>query len=367
MKCIKCKKEIPDGSTFCNFCGKKQVSTIPKTRIRRRPHGTGTIAHDKRYQKPYVAYGPATRHGKGRTYIGTFATKREAQLALEQFCNKGRPELYNATLEKVYELWSAIHFNQVSESAVKLYQSMWKRFDPIAGMRMQDIRTVHFQNIVNTGTSKSACEILRTLANMLSSYAMENDIIQKNYAEFIRIPKFEKKEKRIFSAEEIRLLWEHSNKKNVQIILFMIYTGFRVGEVVTLTADNVHLDEGYIIGGEKTKAGKNRIVPFPSSIPEIKDFVSNWELDAQGNYFSMSINKFREDIFRVGLQECGINDSSLTPHSTRHTFASLSASAGFQPEKLQKIIGHASYSTTANVYIHQDFEQLRQEMQKLKK
>ncbi|MFR8294834.1 MAG: hypothetical protein ACLVAU_11750 [Ruminococcus sp.] len=38
----------------------------------------------------------------------------------------------------------------------------------------------------------------------------------------------------------------------------MIYTGFRIGEVFTILKENVHLDEGYIIGGIKTEAGKDR-------------------------------------------------------------------------------------------------------------
>ena len=57
----------------------------------------------------------------------------------------------------------------------------------------------------------------------------------------------------------------------------------------------------------------------------------------------------------------------LTPHSTRHTFASLSASAGMRPENLQKIIGHADYSTTADIYIHKDISELIDEMSKLKR
>jgi site-specific recombinase XerC len=57
----------------------------------------------------------------------------------------------------------------------------------------------------------------------------------------------------------------------------------------------------------------------------------------------------------------------LTPHSTRHTFASLRASAGMQPENLQKIIGHANFMTTADVYIHKDFTELVEEMAKIKR
>lgn len=44
MKCIKCKKEIPDESLYCNYCGKKQ--SVEKAKHHKRGHGTGTISKD---------------------------------------------------------------------------------------------------------------------------------------------------------------------------------------------------------------------------------------------------------------------------------------------------------------------------------
>ena len=39
MQCIKCDHEIPDGSLYCNFCGRKQVAA---PRRRTRGNGMGT-------------------------------------------------------------------------------------------------------------------------------------------------------------------------------------------------------------------------------------------------------------------------------------------------------------------------------------
>ena len=47
-----------------------------------------------------------------------------------------------------------------------------------------------------------------------------------------------------------------------------------------------------------------------------------------------------------------------TPHATRHTYASEARKNGMAPEILQKILGHADYSTTANIYVHTDIEEL---------
>ena len=83
---------------------------------------------------------------------------------------------------------------------------------------------------------------------------------------------------------------------------------------------------------------------------------------------SESYDKFKREVFYKGLSDAGLltdDENHLTPHSTRHTFASLSSAAGMHPENLQKIIGHANYSTTAEIYIHQDIETLKTEMSKL--
>ena len=48
----------------------------------------------------------------------------------------------------------------------------------------------------------------------------------------------------------------------------------------------------------------------------------------------------------------------LSPHATRYTYASWARKSGVAPEALQKILGHASYTTTASIYIHADAEQL---------
>ncbi len=380
MQCKKCKKDIPDGSTWCCWCGKKQV--VQQVRHRKRAHGTGTIRKDSRNKNPYIAYAPATSHGAGRTYIGSYPDVKSAQEAVELFIKNGRPELHNATLSDIYQLWSVTHYQQISDPTT--YKAMWKRMEPIKDMKMSDLRTAHLQPIVNAATSKSAASKIKSLALMLCRYAVENDIVNKNYAEFIKIPKYEKNEKMIFSAEQISLLWQHSSDKRIQVILSMIYMGFRLGEIIILTPENIHLDEGYVVGGIKTEAGTNRVIPFPSSIPEIAKFFGSWIAECEsGRLFPMDEKQFRHTYFYQPLSELGLINGKLrsgcgnswvfpdrhhlTPHSTRHTFASLSAAAGMRPDNLQKIIGHADYSTTADIYIHKDISELRAEMSKLKK
>ena len=378
MLCKKCRQELPNNAIYCHLCGKKQTVTAAKHR--KRAHGTGTIRKDSRYKNQYIAIAPSSANGAGRTYIGSYPDMKSAQAALEDYIQHGRPELYNATLEDIYHMWSEIHYKQIKEPAAWL--AMWKRYEPIHKIKMADIRTAHFQQFVSAATSKSYADKLKSLALMLCRFAMENDLVNKNYAEFIKLPKFEKTEKAIFTDEQLHILWQHTSDKWVQAILAMIYMGFRVGELTALYPGNVHLAEGYVIGGEKTNAGINRIIPFPSGIPEIAFFFRQWLTEAVPGQtlLGVSVHEFREKHFYGVLSELGMiaaekvgdkwifaDKHHLTPHSTRHTFASLSVTAGMRPEHLQKIIGHANYATTADIYIHKNVSELSAEMAKLHK
>ena len=58
------------------------------------------------------------------------------------------------------------------------------------------------------------------------------------------------------------MLWLHADDINIQIVLILCYTGMRPTELMTLKHSNVHLDERYMLGGIKTKAGKDRVIPI---------------------------------------------------------------------------------------------------------
>lgn len=383
MLCVKCKKDIPDGALFCCWCGRKQAPEQKRTR--RRAHGMGTIRKDPRYASPWIAIAPPVIKGTNGAYVGAFKTRREAEQALEAYLNEKRPDLYNATLDKIYELWSSTHFDTLSDSGKQGYRAAYKSIAELSRCRMRDLKTADFQRCVDVqaekGASRSKCEKIRQLCSQLCKYAMQNDIIDKNYAEFIKLPKAEKKEKQIFTAEDRAVLWQHTEDKRVQVILTMIYTGFRIGEICALKPSDIR--NGYMIGGEKTEAGKNRVVPFPQSVPEIEHFVRSWLTACTAEtILGVSAEYFRKYQFYPCLAELGLIapptkspktgkdmyiNPRLTPHSTRHTFASLSATAGMPPEILQKIIGHADYATTADIYVHQDIAALSAGMSMIKR
>ena len=92
---------------------------------------------------------------------------------------------------------------------------------------------------------------------------MENDFISKDYSQFVSVTNTnEKKIKREFTEDEIKILWNNSDDYYIRFALILIYTGFRINELLQLKIENIDLDKGSMRGGLKTKAGKTNLFQF---------------------------------------------------------------------------------------------------------
>ena len=204
--------------------------------------------------------------------------------------------------------------------------------------------------------SHSTVSKYKQLITQMSDWAMREEICTTNFARFVKLPENVKKEKEIFTDEDIRKL-EEDGSDTAKIVLMLIYTGMRIGELFGLPADDCH--ENYVIGGEKTKAGKNRIIPIRTEgRAYFADFKARATSDLllSGYEGQRTVPNFRRRDYYPLLERLEI--ARKTPHATRHTYASWARKSGIAPEALQKILGHASYTTTASIYVHADAEQL---------
>ena len=90
-------------------------------------------------------------------------------------------------------------------------------------------------NVNNLNCSVATKNITKGFLTTLYNYARELDVLEKNRAEFIQLPKeTSKKEKNIFIILEIKNLWKNKDTIWVEYVLIMIYTGMRIGELVEL-------------------------------------------------------------------------------------------------------------------------------------
>lgn len=351
MQCRKCKADIPEDSAYCNKCGAKQVLG-EKRKTKKRPNGTGSVYKLQGYRRrPWVA-------AKSGTILGYFETKTEALEALGAMAGQKISAIYNFTFAQVYEEWRREHFPTIGKKGIEGYINSFSAFASLHNKKFRDLRTADFQGVIDglSGKSRSTLSKHKQLITQMSAWAIRERIVPADLARFVRLPKEEKKEKEIFTDAEIARI-EADGSEASRIVLMLIYTGMRIGELFNLPLSNYHGQ--YCIGGEKTEAGKNRVIPIrPEGRKHFAYFAEFAEGDTllSGYAGNQNIKNFRRRDYAELLKR--LNIPYKVPHCTRHTFASWGSRAGIKPEQLQKMLGHASYQTTADIYVHQDMMDL---------
>ena len=369
MTCPKCNKEIPDISAYCLHCGKK-LGSDPRPKPMKRANGMGNVTKlSGRRKKPWRAR--MTVNGKP-VIIGDYERKTDAYMALEKMLNAGGPpQFYNCTLEGARELWMEKHYPQITKSGIDSYEAAWKYFDPIKKMKIAELKTTHFQRIIDAaadlGRSRSTCEKIKQLASQLCKWAMENDLINKNYAAFTEIKATKSEPREPFTKAELQRLWEfykETNSRDAGTVLLLCHTGLRPNELLSMKKTDFYND--CLHGGSKTEKGMNRSVPVPDIMRPVLDHIM--ETESEYIICSSAGGKLREDNWRKRnyypmLEAAGFTESERkkrSPYSCRHTYATMCARAKMDDKALQDILGHEDISTTRNVYTHTDEEYLKQ-------
>ena len=146
----------------------------------------------------------------------------------------------------------------------------------------------------------------------------------------------------------------------------MIYTGLRPTELMEMLTENVHLEEKYMVGGMKTEAGRDRIIPINDKIlPLIKNrydpnkkFLINNKYGNHYTYGTYMNGNFNTCMSKLNMKHL--------PHDGRHTFASLMDSAEANEVCTKLIMGHSMKNDiTKGTYTHKTLEELLAEVNKI--
>lgn len=328
--------------------------------------------------------------------IGYYATRAEAEAALVAYidCPYDLNEK-SITFKELYEKWSEEYFKKLhGVSSQRTITSAFSYCSTLYNMKMRDIRVYHLQEcmenayvIPDKGKDKGKKRYatagtkarMKSMFNLMFDWAYARDIVDKNYARAFDVGKEireqQKRDKRKnipFSQEEVNILWENINKVEfVDMVLIGIFSGWRPQELSILRVEDIDLEEEVMFGGLKTDAGKNRCVPIN---PRIKDLIVNRYNEAkemkseylfndvngqQGTH--MTYDKYRGRFNKV-MKRLGMEHH---PHETRHTFITKAKKVGVDEYILKRIVGHSIPDITENVYTHREFEELREEMNKI--
>ncbi len=307
--------------------------------------------------------------------LGFYATKAEALQALADYNKDPFDMKFSAkTMAEVYEEWTARKFQEISPQNIKGYKAAWKLCDPIRNMRMADIRIDHLQHVVDiSGKNTPTLKKLKIMLKGLFDYAVIHGIItqDRNTVSYLDISHAGNPDARShspFTKQQVARLWEiQEANEHYSIILMLIYTGVRIGELLNLEKKDVHLQEQWFYVKEsKTDAGirsvpiADRILPFFRHWMEKND--SPYLLSTpEGN--RLTYNNYINAYWIPLLRPIGMD--SHRPHDTRHTCISLLTAAKVDERFIQQIVGHKGQNVTRQVYTHLELGELLKEINKI--
>jgi integrase len=297
-------------------------------------------------------------NGKKKRIVKTktgFTKKSDALAYLAELKKQPIGVNMGITFKGLYELWSASHYERVSSDTSNGYKAAYKHCENLYNVPFVELKTADLQAVIDRCEKgrRTKADIKSLFTNMYK-YAIENDYLNKNYAEYIKLPPKEKSKHDAFTTAERDALWQDYNDTHdlfTAQILMMIYMGLRFGEFKTITKSNIHLKERYIIGGIKTNAGRNRTIPIAEIIYPLVEM--NYYLS--GDKLLTVHEKVWYHNYRAVLQRAGCR--LLDAHCCRHTCATALAEAGIAPAVIKAILGHEDYSTTL-LYTHISKEEL---------
>lgn len=299
-------------------------------------------------------------------YLDYFATRSDAMVALAEY-NKNPYDVdaRRVTFAELYEIFLREEFPDDNLSKRETtrkngYKLGFNHSQDLHELSFFEIRKSHMQDAIDNCTKGYSTQSkMKTLYNQLYRLALENDWVEKDYSRFVRVPRNNEGSKRKpFSREEINLLWENVDIYDyVDTVLIMIYTGMRPGELVIMENEKINIEERFMIGGIKTEAGENRIIPIHKRIkPLIERRMSeNKFLLPNSKGGEMSYDSYLRIRWSRVMKKLGLDHK---PHDCRHTFATMMDNAGANKISIKKIMGHTSGDVTDKVYTHKNVEEL---------
>ncbi len=359
------------------------------TRGMRLPNGFGSVTKlSGNRRRPYVAkittgyeFNPETLKTKQvQKVVGWFETREDAISALAAY--RATPydiDKHNVTLEYVYEKWSSEYFQRINPSSVRTITAAYRYCEPLYKQSFNRILPGHMKEcILNADVGPTTKSRMKSLFNLLFDYAVEHGYATINHARNFKMTMLEeekkksKKERIPFSSEEIQRLWDNVDYGFTKMILIALYTGWRPQEEAILKLSDIDLENHTMIGGLKTDAGKNRIVPIHPDILPLIQYYYNEAISLHSEYLfnditsqtgkQMTYDKYRQRFIKV------INALELNPlhrpHDTRHTFISRWKAQDLQLNEhiLNLIVGHEENDVSEKVYTHRSTQELYDEM-----
>lgn len=160
-------------------------------------------------------------------------------------------------------------------------------------------------------------------------------------------------------------IYPQESLRNIVIIELLFVTGARVSELANLKSSQIDLVAGIILF--KGKGNKERLIQICNleTLKILRDYQSVFQSMIQKSGYFL-VNRFKNklsdqtirNVVKKVTLKAGISQK-ITPHSFRHTFATLLLENDVDIKYIQLLLGHSSIATT-QIYTHVNREKQKQ-------
>jgi len=286
--------------------------------------------------------------------------------------------------------------NELERSTLKAYRSHAKiHIEPkIGDLLLTDLSRSQIRDfmhdLIDEGVSRAQVRKVMVSLRSILSEAVEREWIDHNVGVDVKVKRQARAlgdDKIIPTKNEIRTIIEHAPSSHRAMFITAIFTGMRISELRGLTWANIDFqakairvnqraDEYCQIGPPKSRAGV-RTIPMS---PTVFDVLEEWKTLAPEGFldlaFPNSVGKVQNysniynRVFKPMLVSNGIvgpdGQAKFGIHALRHAAASLFIEQGWNPKKIQTLLGHASINMTMDVYGHL-FENIEEDISMFEK
>lgn len=292
---------------------------------------------------------------KTRTKSG-FRTKKEAlaylpTLALLPAAQKRK----DVTLKELYDKWEPTH--RAGASTINCYRAAIKHFRPLWAVRMEDIDIDDLQECTDEcPAGKRTRENMKALCGLLYKYAIPRHMATLNLGQYLVVGGASGEDRRALPLPIVgQAPGTHRRRALCGLYRCPVLSGLPPSELLALDVTDYDTQERAFIGGAKTDAGRDRTVTVSPKIQPIVDRLVDGK--TSGPVFcgkdgeQMPLKSYRA-AFYAALDAVGcenpveeINGNKrrrYTPHSCRHTFATLMKAVNAPDKDKLELIGHTS-------------------------
>lgn len=248
------------------------------------------------------------------------------------------------------------------------------KFCDLNGIKIENISKDDVRRYLQSFENYSFKTVSRHISCLKSFYKFMqiNKYVSSNPLSDIPLPRKEKTLPKVFSEDEVFDLLDiplnnDFSFRNKAMLELMYGSGLRVSELINLNVNDVDLsmDTVRVFG----KGSKERVIPLNEYAVHYLDIYIN---QVRGNLFKHGENNYlflnnhgekmtRQGFFKIIKKleaEKGLN-TSFSPHTLRHSFATHLLKNGADLRSIQELLGHSDISST-QVYTHITDEKLHE-------